>query len=90
MSVEPGFGGQKFIPSAFDKLRWLRSHVSPKTLLSVDGGIEHETVAETAEAGATVFVVGSAIFDKKSPDGGDYSQAIQNLTEQARSHLAPL
>jgi ribulose-phosphate 3-epimerase len=90
MSVEPGFGGQKFIPSALGKLRWLRSRLPEKTLLSVDGGIEHETVAETAEAGATVFVVGSAIFDKKSPDGGDYIQAIQELTEQARSHLAPL
>jgi ribulose-phosphate 3-epimerase len=90
MSVEPGFGGQKFIPSALDKLRWLRSRVPNATLLSVDGGIEHETVAETAAAGATLFVVGSAIFDKKSPDGGDYGQAIQELTEQARSHLAPL
>ena len=90
MSVEPGFGGQKFIPSALDKLGWLRSRVPKTTLLSVDGGIEHETVAETAAAGATVFVVGSAIFDKKSPDGGDYGQAIQKLTEQARSHLAPL
>lgn len=90
MSVEPGFGGQKFIPSALDKLRWLRSRVPKTTLLSVDGGIEHETVAETAAAGATVFVVGSAIFDKKSADGGDYSRAIEELTEQARSHRAPL
>jgi len=48
MSVEPGFGGQKFIPAALDKLKWLRAHLPRTTLLSVDGGIEHETVAETA------------------------------------------
>ena len=90
MSVEPGFGGQKFIPAALDKLRWLRSRVPKTTLLSVDGGVEHETVAETAEAGATVFVVGSAIFDEERPAGGDYGQAIQELTEQARSHRVPL
>jgi ribulose-phosphate 3-epimerase len=90
MSVEPGFGGQKFIPSALDKLRWLRSRVPRTTLLSVDGGIEHKTVAETAQAGATVFVVGSAIFDRASVDGVDYGQAIQELTEQARTHSARL
>jgi ribulose-phosphate 3-epimerase len=90
MSVEPGFGGQKFMPASLDKLRWLRARLPETTLLSVDGGIEHETVAETAAAGATVFVVGSAIFDKKSRDGGDYVQALQELTEHARSHLAPL
>ncbi len=84
MSVEPGFGGQRFIRSALDKLRWLRSRLPRKTLLSVDGGIEHETIAETAEAGATVFVVGSAIFDRD-----EYGPAIQELTEQARVHLAP-
>jgi ribulose-phosphate 3-epimerase len=89
MSVEPGFGGQKFIPTALDKLRWLRAHLPLKTLLSVDGGIEHETVAETASAGATVFVVGSAIFGRSGPAGADYGLAIQELTEQARAHLAP-
>jgi ribulose-phosphate 3-epimerase len=85
MSVEPGFGGQKFIPGALDKLRWLRSHLPRTTLLSVDGGIEHETIAQTAQAGANVYVVGSAIFDKD-----DYGRAIHDLTEQARTHLAPL
>jgi ribulose-phosphate 3-epimerase len=89
MSVEPGFGGQTFIPSALDKLRWLRSHLPPKTLLSVDGGIEHETVAQTAQAGATVFVVGSAIFEK-SDSHGDYGRAIEELTDQARDHMPPL
>jgi ribulose-phosphate 3-epimerase len=90
MSVEPGFGGQKFIPGALDKLRWLRAHLPRTTLLSVDGGIEHETVAETSEAGANVFVVGSAIFDRGRTDGGDYGQAIQELTEQARTHFVRL
>ena len=90
MSVEPGFGGQKFMPTALDKLRWLKSRLPRETFLSVDGGIEHETIARTAEAGANVFVVGSAIFDRSSSEGGDYGRAIQELTEQARTHLAPL
>jgi hypothetical protein len=66
MSVEPGFGGQKFQPVALDKLRCLREKISglrekisEKTLLSVDGGIGLATIAETAGR-ADVFVVGSA------------------------------
>lgn len=86
MSVEPGFGGQKFLPSALQKITWLKSRLPASTLLSVDGGIEHETVATTAAAGATVFVVGSAIFDPSGFAGGDYGQAIAALTEQANAH----
>jgi len=83
MSVEPGFGGQKFIPSALDKLRWLKARLGPTQLLSVDGGIGPSTVAETARAGANTFVVGSAIFDTS-----DYKTAIQDLTREAAENHA--
>jgi ribulose-phosphate 3-epimerase len=79
MSVEPGFGGQKFMPVALEKLQELKSRVSGDVLLSVDGGIGPDTIAQTARAGANLFVVGSAIFDKE-----DYSSAIQTLAENAR------
>ena len=74
MSVEPGFGGQKFIPSALDKLRWLRERVTDDTLLSIDGGIGLETIAPSAQAGAEIFAVGSAIFG-----ADDYKTAIDRL-----------
>src|ERR1700685_457932 len=83
MSVEPGFGGQKFMPEALPKLQWLRSRLPRETLLSVDGGIEHETIGETAQAGADVFIVGSAIFETS-----DYGAAIRDLTRRAREHRA--
>lgn len=75
MSVEPGFGGQKFQPSALEKLRQLRSRVSDEVILSVDGGIGPKTIAETARAGANLFVVGSAIFDAR-----DYGEALREMT----------
>lgn len=78
MSVEPGFGGQKFQPIALEKLKELKTLVSPKTLLSVDGGIGPETIAQTAKAGAKLFVVGSALFDHD-----DYSSAMKDLTRKA-------
>jgi ribulose-phosphate 3-epimerase len=76
MSVEPGFGGQKFIPTALDKLRRLRELTPPETVLSVDGGIGPATIADCADAGAELFVVGSAIFDEV-----DYGTAICELTK---------
>jgi ribulose-phosphate 3-epimerase len=74
MSVEPGFGGQKFMPEALDKLRMLSPHMGQDRLLSVDGGIDLKTIGATAKAGATEFVCGSSIFDLP-----DYRQAIDNL-----------
>jgi ribulose-phosphate 3-epimerase len=82
MSVEPGFGGQKFIPSALDKLRRLARQIEPPALLSVDGGIGPDTIAEAARAGASVFVAGSAIFDS-----GDYGKAIEEMARIAGDHL---
>ena len=65
MSVEPGFGGQSFMPSALDKLRALRDECKSKgynVLLEVDGGVNEETGRLCVEAGADVLVVGSALF----------------------------
>lgn len=61
MTVEPGFGGQKFMPGMLEKVRWLRERL-PELDISVDGGITAETVKPAAEAGANIFVAGSAVF----------------------------
>lgn len=81
MSVEPGFGGQRFIPSAVDKLRRLSEMIEPETLLAVDGGIDRSTIGEAARAGARVFAVGSAVFETC-----DYAQAVEELAGIAQSH----
>ncbi|QDU96337.1 ribulose-phosphate 3-epimerase [Lignipirellula cremea] len=78
MSVDAGFGGQKFNPVALDKLRFLKERVGERVLLEVDGGVSPETIASCASAGAQLFVVGSAIF--KHPD---YSVAIADLASHA-------
>jgi ribulose-phosphate 3-epimerase len=83
MSVEPGFGGQKFMPSALDKLRWLKSRLKPGTFASVDGGIDLETIGDVAAAGANIFVTGSAIFE-----AGDYGQAMTELAGRAKAAAA--
>ena len=65
MSVEPGFGGQEFIPSALDKIRYLakaRKDKGYKYLIEVDGGINKETAKECIEAGVDILVAGSYIF----------------------------
>jgi len=82
MSVNPGFGGQKFIPATLDKLRSARQLIDDSGLdirLEVDGGINLETIQSVAEAGADTFVAGSAIFNAP-----DYAQVI----EQMRAKLA--
>jgi len=68
MSVNPGFGGQKFISSALDKLREVRERIRASgrdVWLEVDGGVKTENIAEVAAAGADTFVAGSAIFGTK-------------------------
>ena len=70
MSVEPGFGGQKFMPSALDKLSALRAERDRRglhTLLEVDGGVNTETGPQCAAAGADWLVTGSALFKAKDP-----------------------
>ena len=73
MSVEPGFGGQKFMPEALPKLSRLRKE-HPDLVLSIDGGIGPTTIAMAAEAGTNVFVAGSAVFNQD-----DYAIAIRDL-----------
>jgi ribulose-phosphate 3-epimerase len=83
MSVEPGFGGQKFMPDVLPKLRELQTLVQPGTVLSIDGGIGPETIAEAAAAGATWFVAGSSIFDQP-----DYAAAMRQMESLARPHVS--
>ena len=74
MSVNPGFGGQKFIPSALDKLRQARKIIDDSGLeirLEIDGGVKVDNIGEIAAAGADTFVAGSAIFGSK-----DYAETI--------------
>jgi ribulose-phosphate 3-epimerase len=66
MSVNPGWGGQTFIPGSPDKVRRLRE-LAPNSAIEVDGGIDADTVGEVAEAGATLFVAGSAVFGDADP-----------------------
>jgi ribulose-phosphate 3-epimerase len=65
MSVNPGFGGQKFIPEALQKLRAVRKRIDESgrnILLEIDGGVKVDNIAEIARAGADTFVAGSAIY----------------------------
>jgi ribulose-phosphate 3-epimerase len=74
MSVNPGFGGQKFLPSALTKLREARQRIHESgrdILLEVDGGVKTDNIAEIARAGADMFVAGSAIFNTD-----DYAKTI--------------
>ncbi len=83
MSVNPGFGGQKFIPFSLDKIRRLRELRAERNLgfrIEVDGGVAHNTVASVVEAGAELLVAGSAVFD-----GGDPVRQARELLDAARS-----
>jgi ribulose-phosphate 3-epimerase len=75
MTVNPGWGGQPFIASSPDKVTSLRALV-PKPVLAVDGGIEVDTVGSVAEAGATLFVAGSAVFSDADP-GAAYRRIVE-------------
>jgi ribulose-phosphate 3-epimerase len=80
MSVMPGFGGQRFDATALDKLRSMRVRSEGSLLIEVDGGVNNATIGDCAEAGATHFVVGSAIFRER-----DYCEAVKGLKERAKS-----
>ena len=69
MSVNPGFGGQTFIPNALDKVRRLREMIDSRnlsTLIEIDGGVNEDTIASISEAGVDIFVTGSALFGSDS------------------------
>ena len=67
MTVNPGWGGQAFLESSIDKLKRIRALVGPGPEIEVDGGITAETARRCAEAGATVFVAGTAVFGAEDP-----------------------
>ncbi|WKV49373.1 ribulose-phosphate 3-epimerase [Dickeya fangzhongdai] len=80
MSVNPGFGGQSFIPSTLDKLRQVRRRIDESGYdirLEVDGGVKVENIAQIAAAGADMFVAGSAIFGQP-----DYRAVIERMRQE--------
>ncbi|ATO35074.1 Ribulose-phosphate 3-epimerase [Dickeya dianthicola] len=80
MSVNPGFGGQSFIPSTLDKLRQVRQRIDESGYdirLEVDGGVKVENIAQIAAAGADMFVAGSAIFGQP-----DYRAVIERMRQE--------
>ncbi len=86
MSVNPGFGGQSFIPSALDKISALRRRITQRGLateLEVDGGVKIDNIREVVAAGADVLVAGSAVFNTD-----DYAATITALRENAVSTTA--
>ena len=88
MSVNPGFGGQKFIPGTLDKLREARKRIDASNYnirLEIDGGVKVDNIREIAEAGADTFVAGSAIFN--TPDYKATIDAMRDELEQARKVL---
>ena len=89
MSVNPGFGGQSFIPSALDKLRVVRQRIDAATArtgkairLEIDGGVKVDNIAEIAKAGADTFVAGSAIFGQ--PDYAGVVSAMKAAVAAVR------
>jgi ribulose-phosphate 3-epimerase len=81
MSVEPGFGGQEFIPDVLSKVRTVRKMVDSgelTILVEIDGGINAETIEQAAEAGVDCFVAGSAVYNADDPSG-----AVETLRRRA-------
>ena len=79
MSVNPGFGGQKFIPTSLDKVRRLKRMIDErglKTRIEIDGGIDKTNIAEIAAAGAEIMVAGTAVFGEDDP-----ARAVRELLE---------
>jgi ribulose-phosphate 3-epimerase len=87
MSVNPGFGGQQFIPHALDKIRLVRQRIDAEAqhngravMLEVDGGVKVDNIATVARAGADTFVAGSAIFGTR-----DYAATIAAMRDALKS-----
>jgi ribulose-phosphate 3-epimerase len=87
MSVNPGFGGQSFIPGALEKLRAVRKRIDASgrdIRLEIDGGVKASNIGEIASAGADTFVAGSAIFN--APDYGGVIRAMrENVSKAVRA-----
>ena len=88
MSVNPGFGGQAFIPHALKKIETARAMIDSsgkQIMLEVDGGIKIDNIAEVARAGADTFVSGSAIFNTP-----DYTAVIRQMRERLNTVISPI
>jgi ribulose-phosphate 3-epimerase len=86
MTVEPGFGGQEFMADMLPKVRQARTHVASghlRLFIEVDGGIAEDTIAVAAEAGADVFVAGSAVYGADDP-----AKAVEELRLKARATMS--
>jgi ribulose-phosphate 3-epimerase len=86
MTIKAGFGGQQFMPQLLDKVRTARRHAAAghlRLFLEVDGGITEDTIAQAAEAGADVFVAGTAVYGAEDP-----AAAVTALRERARAAMA--
>jgi ribulose-phosphate 3-epimerase len=79
MSVNPGWGGQRYIPSSTKRLRELRAFLPPEVVLQIDGGVSLETIDEAHAAGAQLFVAGSSVFSAPDP-----AAAFSALTARLR------
>ncbi|GGG68548.1 ribulose-phosphate 3-epimerase [Corynebacterium pelargi] len=85
MSVEPGFGGQSFMPDQLEKVRTLRRYIDEHdldTIIEIDGGISEDTIAQAAAAGCDAFVAGSAVYGQDDP--GAAVERLRNLAASAR------
>ncbi|WP_192034701.1 ribulose-phosphate 3-epimerase [Halomonas sp. YLGW01] len=86
MSVNPGFGGQSFIPGTLDKLREVRRRIDASgrnIRLEIDGGVKVDNIAEIARAGADTFVAGSAVFKARNPDDPNrYESVMQAFRDE--------
>jgi ribulose-phosphate 3-epimerase len=83
MSVNPGFGGQEFIPQSIDKVRRLRQMILEKDLnvrIEIDGGIDKSNAGTVVDAGAEILVAGSAIFGSADPENA--AKELKNATIQ--------
>ncbi len=83
MSVNPGFGGQKFIKNSLDKVRALKKMISDanlSTLIQIDGGVKTDTIKEISDAGVDSFVAGSAIFGSD-----DYAETIKTFRDKIKA-----
>ena len=89
MSVEPGFGGQKFMPHMLDKVRSLRAAIDEgghDVLIQIDGGIDEQTIGPSAAAGCDVFVAGSAVFSHaEQPDPDAMVESLRRNAVTART-----
>lgn len=81
MSVNPGFGGQSFMPEVLPKVEAARAMFGPDVVLSIDGGVAMETIGRCAAAGVELFVAGSSVFERSS-----YTAAIADLAKTAVDH----